>query len=48
MSQSVNAPGTSIRPLATSELDEVAGGVIKTPPVCKPVYRPASIAAPTP
>ena len=48
MSKSVNAPETSIRPLATSELGAIAGGVIKTPPVCKPIYRPASIATPTP
>jgi hypothetical protein len=39
--------GASVRPLSASELDVVAGGLIKTPPVCKPIYRPAPLSAPT-
>lgn len=47
MSKIVNVQGTSVRPLSASELDTVAGGMIKTPPVCKPIYRPASVGTQT-
>jgi hypothetical protein len=30
---------TAVRLLSASELDAVAGGMVKKPPVCKPIYQ---------
>jgi hypothetical protein len=46
MSKKVNAiaQAASIRQLSLSELDAVAGGAVKKPPVCKPTYPKLTLA----